>query len=58
MKNKYRRYSWSIPMDMDNFEREVIHTQHLLRQMYPFGVDEPKPKIISPKPETHDDLPY
>jgi hypothetical protein len=45
-------------MDMDNFEREVIHTQHLLRQMYPFGVDEPKLQIINRKPKTHDDLPY
>jgi hypothetical protein len=47
-----------MPTGMDNFEREVIHTQHLLRQMYPFGVDEPKPQIINRKPEAHDNLPY
>jgi hypothetical protein len=58
MKNRYRRYSWRMPTGMDNFEREVIHTQHLLRQMYPFGVDEPKPQIINRKPEAHDNLPY
>lgn len=59
MKNKYRRYSWRIPTEMDMFYRGVARARELAREMNVQSTDEYKPIITSFNLKIHDnDLPY